>query len=55
VDVQEANRSSTQQTLSSTLGYLLDSSNRQYDLALTTIKPGPPEGEIPPGEAVRGF
>lgn len=57
VDVQVANKSNRQERFSSILGFsLLDSSNRKYDAEfLSSLTPGPPEGEIPPGEAIRGF
>jgi hypothetical protein len=56
VDVQVANKGTQQQTFSSLVGFhLLDAANRQYDEALASLKPGPPEGQIPAGGAVRGF
>ncbi len=56
VDVQVANRGTKQQSFSSLLGFhLVDGANRQYDMVITTITPGPPDGEIPAGEAIRGF
>lgn len=56
VDVQVANKGSKQQTFSSLAGlHLVDGANRQYDVSFSTLTPGPPDGEIPAGEAVRGF
>lgn len=56
VDVQIANTGSKQQTFSSLLGYhLVDAANRQYDIKITTVTPGPPDGQIPAGGAVRGL
>jgi hypothetical protein len=56
VDVQVANKGTKQLTFSSIIGFhLVDGANRQFDEGLTSIKPGPPEGEIPAGEAVRGM
>ena len=56
VDVQVANRGSKQQTFSSLAGFhLVDSANRQFDEEIASdVKPGPPDGQIPAGEAVRG-
>lgn len=57
VDVQVANKSNRQERFSSILGFsVLDGENRKYDPEfLSSVTPGPPEGEIPPGEAIRGF
>lgn len=56
VDVQVANRGSTQQTFSSILGFhLVDSANRQYDLEFSTVEPKAPDGQIPAGGAIRGL
>lgn len=57
VDVQVANNGTRQQRFSSLLGFsLLDGENRKYDAEfMSSLTPGPPEGEIPPGEALRGF
>jgi hypothetical protein len=57
VDVQVANKSNRQERFSSLLGFsLLDAENRKYDPEfLSSLTPGPPEGEVPPGEAIRGF
>jgi hypothetical protein len=56
VDVQVANKGSSQQTFSSVLGFhLVDSANRQYDLEFTTVEPRAPDGQIPAGGAIRGL
>jgi hypothetical protein len=57
VDVQVANKGSKQQVFSSVIGFhLLDNGNRQYDEQIaSSVKPGPPEGQVAAGEAVRGF
>jgi hypothetical protein len=56
VDVQVRNTKSSQQLFSSLASFkLFDSANRAYDEAITVDQPGPPEGEIPGGQAVRGF
>jgi hypothetical protein len=56
VDFQIRNTKSTQQPFSSLLALkLIDSTNRSYTEAITTAQPGPPDGEVPAGQAVRGF
>ena len=56
VDVEVANRTPAPQTFSSLLGFrLLAGRNRQFDLTFNDITPGPPEGEIPAGRAIRGL
>ncbi len=56
VDVQVANPMPTLQEFSSLLGFhLLDGSNRQFNLTFNDITPGPPEGAIPAGQAIRGL
>lgn len=56
VDVQVANKGSSQQTFSSVLGFhLVDGANRQYDLEFTTVEPKAPDGQIPAGGAIRGL
>ncbi len=55
VDVQLANRGSTQQNFSSLLQiHLVDDSNRQYDPTFGEVTPPAPDGEIPSGQAIRG-
>jgi hypothetical protein len=55
VDVQLANRGTSQQNFSSLLQvHLLDGSNRQFDPTFGEIAPPAPDGEIPPGQAIRG-
>lgn len=55
VDVHVANRTATPQTFSSLLGlHLVDGTDRQFDAALGDVSPPPPDGEVPPGGAVRG-
>jgi hypothetical protein len=56
VDVQVRNTKSSQQTWSSLAGFkVLDSANRSYTEAIVTDQPGPPEGQVAGGQAVRGF
>jgi hypothetical protein len=56
VDVQVANRSATQQNFSSLLQiHLLDGSNRQFDPTFGEVAPPAPDGEVPPGQAIRGL
>jgi len=56
VDVQLANRSGEQVNFSSLLQiHLLDAANRQYDSTFGEVAPPAPDGEIPPGQAVRGL
>lgn len=56
VDVQVANKGSSQQIFSSVLGFhLVDGANRQYDLEFTTVEPKAPDGQIPGGGAIRGL
>lgn len=57
VDVQVTNKSNRQERFSSLFGFsVLDGANRKYDPEfLSSVTPGAPEGEIPPGEAIRGF
>jgi hypothetical protein len=56
VDVQVANRGTTQQAFSSVIGlHVVDGANRQYDIEFTTVEPKAPDGQIPAGGAVRGL
>jgi hypothetical protein len=56
VDTQVRNTKSSQQTWSSLLSFkLLDSANRSYNVTSTTAQPGPPDGQVGGGEALRGF
>ena len=56
VDVQVANRTPAQQAFSSLLGFhLLAGRDREFNLTFNDITPGPPEGEIPVGQSMRGF
>jgi hypothetical protein len=56
VDVQVANKGSSQQLFSSIFGFhLVDSANRQYDLEFSTVEPKAPDGQIPAGGAIRGL
>lgn len=56
VDVQVANKGSSQQAFSSFIGFhLVDGANRQYDLEITTVEPKAPDGQIPAGGAIRGL
>ena len=58
VDVQVANPFKNPQTFSSLIGFhLLDSQDKQYGEEISNggLTPGPPEGQIAPGQSVRGF
>jgi hypothetical protein len=56
VDVEIRNRGSKPQAFSSLLGFhLLDGRDRQFDEVLTDIAPGPPEGQVAVGAALRGL
>jgi hypothetical protein len=56
VDVQLTNRSSRQRSFSSLLGFrLLDGADRQFDATFADIAPAAPDGDFPPGQALRGL
>jgi hypothetical protein len=56
VDTQVRNTKSSQESWSSLLGFkLLDSANRSYTESPVSTQPGPPEGQVAGGEALRGF
>ncbi len=56
VDVQVANPGSRQEVFSSIVGlHVVDTANRQYDIAITTGTPRAPDGQVPAGQAVRGI
>jgi hypothetical protein len=56
VDVQVMNTASSQKAFSSLLGFhLVDATNHQYDEELTDITPRPADGQVAPGQAVRGI
>lgn len=56
VDVQITNTSSAQQGFSSLLNFhLTDSGNHEYDISFGEIQPSAPDGDVPPGQSLRGF
>jgi hypothetical protein len=56
VDVQVANRSSRQRPFSSQLGFhLLDPADHEFDTTFGETTPQPPDGDVPPGQSLRGF
>jgi hypothetical protein len=56
VDGQVRNTKGTQQVFSSVASFkLLDSASRSFNGTIVSVQPGPPEGQVPAGQAVRGF
>jgi len=56
VDVQVTNPTKHQTTFSSLVGFdLLDAQNLEYREKLTTVDPGPPDGQFAAGQSMRGF
>ena len=55
VDVEVANRTSRPHSFSFLLGFhLLDARDNQIDATFGDVKPPPPDGDIAPGQSLRG-
>jgi hypothetical protein len=56
VDVQITNKGASQQGFSGLLGFhLIDAGNNEYDMSFGEVDPPAPDGDIAPGQSLRGF